>query len=106
VSLEHRHLAVLRLSLELLDAPAAVTITSQLVNRQDVASRDVGPSKADPRRSRVFDRRVLEPVLQTHADAGSPDGGTITLGYRCVGSGMTIAAACRHSVTAAGTVHC
>ena len=39
VSLEHRHLAVLRLSLELLDAPAAVTITSQLVNRQDVAMR-------------------------------------------------------------------
>ncbi len=106
VSLEHRHLAVLRLSLELLDAPAAVTVTSQLVNRQDVSSRDVGPSKADPRRSRVFDRRVLEPVLQTHADAGSADGGTITLGYRCVGSGMTIAAAYRHSVTAGGNIQC
>ena len=105
VSLEHRHLAVLRLSIEPLDAPATVTIKSQLVNRQDVASRDVGPSKADPRRSRVFDRRVLEPVLQTHADADSPDGGTITLGYRCVGSGMMIAAAYRHSATGAGTVH-
>ncbi len=106
VSLEHRHLAVLRLSLELLDAPAAVTVTSQLINRQDVSSRDVGSSKADPRRSRVFDRRVLEPVLQTHADAGSADGGTITLGYRCVGSGMTIAAAYRHSVTAGGNIQC
>jgi alpha,alpha-trehalose phosphorylase len=102
VSLEHRHLAVLRLSLELLDAPAAVTITSQLVNRQDVATRDTGPAHTDPRRSRTFDRRVLEPVLQTQADAGSPGGGTVALGYRCVGSGMTIAAAYRHAVAAGG----
>ena len=104
VSLEHRHLAVLRLSLELLDAPAAVTITSQLVNRQDVATPDAGPERADPRRSRTFDRRVLEPVLQTHPDAGSPGGGTVTLGYRCVESGMTIAAAYRHAVAAGGDV--
>jgi alpha,alpha-trehalose phosphorylase len=104
VSLEHRHLAVLRMSVELLDTPAAVTITSQLVNRQDVAIPDTGPSRADPRRSRTFDRRVLEPVLQTHADADSPAGGTVTLGYRCIGSGMTIAAAYRHAVAAAGDV--
>ena len=96
VSLEHRHLAVLQLSLELLDAPARVTITSQLVNRQDVATPDTGSAHADPRRSRTFDRRVLEPVLQTHPDAGTPGGGTVTLGYRCVESGMTIAAAYRH----------
>ncbi|MEO8264970.1 MAG: glycosyl hydrolase family 65 protein [Ilumatobacteraceae bacterium] len=100
VSMEHRHLAVLRLSLELLDATAAVTITSRLVNRQDVAVPDTGPKRADPRRSRAFDRRVLEPVLQTHADPGSPGGGTLVLGYRCVGSGMTIAAAHRHAVDA------
>jgi alpha,alpha-trehalose phosphorylase len=104
VSLEHRHLAVLRLSFELLDAPAAVTITSQLVNRQDVATRDAGPTHADPRRSRTFDRRVLDPVLQTHPDAGSPGGGTVTLGYRCVESGMTIAAAYRHAIEAGGGV--
>ncbi|MDQ1495651.1 MAG: alpha,alpha-trehalose phosphorylase, partial [Actinomycetota bacterium] len=104
VSLAHRHLAVLRLSLELLDAPAAVTITSQLVNRQDVATRETGPVHTDPRRSRTFDRRVLEPVLQTHPDASSPGGGTVTLGYRCVGSGMTIAAAYRHAVAGGGSV--
>ena len=104
VSLEHRHLAVLRLSLEPLDAPALVTITSQLVNRQDVATRDTGPTHADPRRSRAFDRRVLEPVLQTHPDAGSPGGGTVTLGYRCVGSGMRVAAAYRHRVAGGGDV--
>jgi alpha,alpha-trehalose phosphorylase len=104
VSLEHRHLAVLRLSIELLDAPAVVTVISQLVNRQDVATRETGPAHTDPRRSRTFDRRVLEPVLQTHADAGSPGGGTVTLGYRCVGSGMTIAAAYRHGVVGGGSV--
>ncbi len=104
VSLEHRHLAVLRLSLELLEAPAAVTITSQLVNRQDVATRGAEREKADPRGGRIFDRRVLEPVLQTHPDADSPGGGTITLGYRCVGSGMTIAAASRHTVAGGGEV--
>ena len=104
VSLEHRHLAVLRLSLEALDAPAAVTITSVLVNRQDVAVRSVGRAKADPRGGRIFDRRVLDPVLQTHPDAGSPGGGTVTLGYRCVGSGMTIAAAYRHTVASGGEV--
>ncbi len=104
VSLEHRHLAVLRLSLELIDAPAAITITSQLVNRQDVATGNAGRAKADPRGGRLFDRRVLEPVLQTHPDAGSPGGGTVTLGYRCVGSGMTIAAAYRHAVAADGDV--
>ena len=104
VSLEHRHLAVLRLSLELLDAPTAVTITSALVNRQDVAVGSAGRTKPDPRGGRIFDHRVLEPVLQTHADAGSLGGGTVTLGYRCVGSGMTIAAAYRHTVTAGGDV--
>ena len=104
VSLEHRHLAVLRLSLELLDAPAAVTITSQLANRQDIAIGGAGRTKADPRGGRIFDRRVLEPVLQTHADVDAPGGGTVTLGYRCVGSGMTIAAAYRHAVTTGGDV--
>jgi alpha,alpha-trehalose phosphorylase len=104
VSLEHRHLAVLRLSIELLDSAAAVMITSQLVNRQDVATPGTGAEHADPRRSRTFDRRVLDPVLQTHTDAGSPGGGDVTLGYRCVGSGMTIAAAYRHAVAGGGHV--
>lgn len=98
VSMEQRHLAVLRLSLELLDAPAHVSIASQLVNRQDVAAGVGGREKADPRGGRVFDRRVLEPVLQTHPDADAAGGGTVTLGYRCVESGMRIAAATRHVI--------
>lgn len=98
VSMQHRHLAVLRLSLEMVDAPASIAITSQLVNRQEVAIAGTGTTRADPRRSRTFDRRVLEPALQTHTNPDSPGGGTVTLGYRCVGSGMTIAAAARHEI--------
>jgi alpha,alpha-trehalose phosphorylase len=104
VSMEHRHLALLRLSLELLDDPATVTITSQLINRQDIATGGTGRAKTDPRGGRIFDRRVLEPALQSHDDAGSPGGGTVTLGYRCVGSRMKIAAAYRHAVAAEGDV--
>jgi alpha,alpha-trehalose phosphorylase len=106
VSLQHRHLAILRMSVELLDGAAEVAIASQLVNRQDIASADTGPRGEDPRRSRVFERRVLEPVLQTHAGAESPGGGTVTLGYRSVRSGMQIAVAYRHSISAAADVDC
>ena len=72
-----------------------MTITSLLVNRQDVAVAQAGRRAPTLAAGRTFDRRVLEPVLQAHADADAPDGGTVTLGYRCVGSGMTIAAAYR-----------
>jgi len=106
VSLQHRHLAILRMSVELLDQSAAVGISSELVNRQDIASADTGPRGEDPRRSRVFDRRVLEPVLQTHTDPESPGGGTVTLGYRAVNSGMKIAVAYRHSIASDGDVDC
>jgi alpha,alpha-trehalose phosphorylase len=102
VSMEQRHLAILQVSLQLLDRPAHVSITSQLVNRQDVGVAARGPARTDPRRSRTFDRRVLEPVLQTHADVDAAGGGTVTLGYRCVESGMRIAAAYRHTVTSGG----
>ncbi|HEY0520452.1 MAG TPA: glycosyl hydrolase family 65 protein [Ilumatobacteraceae bacterium] len=104
VSLRHRHLAVLRLTVELIDTAAPVTITSQLVNRQDVATRTSGPLRTDPRRSRTFARRVLEPALQTHVDREAPGGGTVTLGYQCVESGMKIAAAYRHGVECDGDV--
>ncbi len=67
-------------------------------------THQAGPEKADPRRSRTFHGRVLQPVLQDHANPTSPGGGTATLGYRCIGSGMTIAAAYRHVIEAEGNV--
>ncbi len=106
VSLEHRHLALLRLEVELLDGTAPVVISSQLLNRQDgedeyhVREAALGEGK-DPRQARKFDRRVLQPKLQRHDDRDDPAGGTVTLGYRAAESHMTIACAYRHEIDTA-----
>jgi alpha,alpha-trehalose phosphorylase len=103
VSLEHRHLVVMRLEVTLLDGTAPIVISSQLLNRQDgedeyhVAAAALGEGR-DPRQARKFDRRVLEPKLQHHHDAEHPAGGEVALGYRCIRSGMTIACAYRHEI--------
>ncbi|MEJ7724354.1 MAG: glycoside hydrolase family 65 protein, partial [Ilumatobacteraceae bacterium] len=66
VSFTHRHLAMLTFEVTMLDGPAPVVISSQLLNRQDgedeyhVRSAALGLGR-DPRRSRVFDHRVLQP---------------------------------------------
>jgi alpha,alpha-trehalose phosphorylase len=102
VSLQHRHLAVLRFEVELLDGTAPVVISSQMLNRQDgedeyhVRSAALGEG-LDPRQRRQFDHRVLEPQLQRH-DPDEGDGGTVHLGYRCAHSGMTLACAYRHEI--------
>ena len=103
VSLEHRHLAVLRFEVTLLDGNAPVVISSQLLNRQDgvdeyhVTAAALGEGR-DPRQARKFDRRVLEPKLQRHDDRDDHSGGEVTLGYRCLNSGMTIACGYRHEI--------
>lgn len=97
VSMTRRHLAALRLSVTLLDAAAPVTLRSLLVNRQDVGVPSTGQARDDPRRGRTFDHRVLEPALQSLEDADE-SGGVVTLGFRCMASGMRIAAATRHAL--------
>jgi alpha,alpha-trehalose phosphorylase len=66
VSFTDRHLAVLDYEVELLDSDAAVTISSQILNRQD--GRDEyrsgvteAPSGFDPRKAEQFTERVLQP---------------------------------------------
>jgi alpha,alpha-trehalose phosphorylase len=106
VSLEHRHLAVMRFEVELVEGNAPVVVSSQMLNRQDgedeyhVREAALGEGK-DPRRARRFDRRVLEPKLQRHDDRDDRAGGTVTVGYRCIDSGMTVATAYRHEVDTA-----
>ncbi|MDJ0768401.1 MAG: glycosyl hydrolase family 65 protein [Ilumatobacter sp.] len=103
ISLEHRHIAVLRFEVTLLDDSAPIVISSQLLNRQDgedeyhVTAAALGEG-VDPRQARKFDKRVLEPKLQRHIDADDRSGGEITLGYRCAESGMTLACAYRHEL--------
>jgi alpha,alpha-trehalose phosphorylase len=97
VSFTHRHLAVMTLTVTLLDAAAPIVISSQLLNRQDgedeyhVRSAALGEGK-DPRQARKFDHRVLEPMLQRER------GHQIVLGYRCANSRMTLACGTRHRI--------
>jgi len=107
VSLEHRHLAVLRFEIEMLEGSAPVVISSQLLNRQDGEDeyhvRDAALGEGgDPRKRRTFQERVLEPRLQSGGEG--PAGGEVVLGYRCAHSGMTLACAYRHEVEASCAV--
>ena len=102
-SLAHRHLAVLSLEVTILNGDAPIVISSQLLNRQDgedeyhVRSAALGEGR-DPRQVSRFDHRVLEPREQRHTDPDDGSGGEVSLGYRCVNSGMTMAASYLHQV--------
>ncbi len=100
VPLTQRHLVVLSFEVTLLDEKASVSISSQLLNRQDAAAELVVTSEsgaADPRKADRFDRRVLEPVLHS-ADAET---GRLSLGYRTAQSGMTIGVVADHELETA-----
>ncbi|KAA1427982.1 glycoside hydrolase family 65 protein [Nocardioides antri] len=96
IPLSQRHLAVFSFEVTLLDQKASVAISSQLLNRQDAAVELIQgePAAADPRKADRFNRRVLEPVLNS-ADAQS---GRIALGYRAAESGMTIGVVADHEL--------
>ncbi|MGA1746716.1 MAG: glycoside hydrolase family 65 protein [Ilumatobacteraceae bacterium] len=103
ISLEHRHLALIRLELVMLEGRAPVVISSQLLNRQDGADEYESTTNRlapgdDPRRGRQFERRVLEPIEQRHVTEFG-DGGEIGLSHRTLSSKMRIAVACRHEVS-------
>lgn len=95
ISFTERHLMVMTFEVEMVDEPAAIAISSQILNRQDgedeyhVASAAMGAS-FDPRRAERFSDRVLQPVSQWHDDE------RLVLTYRCTNSGMTLAVAADH----------
>jgi alpha,alpha-trehalose phosphorylase len=100
VSMADRHLSLMTFDVTLLDSDAPLAISSQLLNRQDgedeyhVQDAALG-EKQDPRKTAIFRRRVLVP--QT---IGMPaDSDRFIQGYRCAGSGMTIAVAVDHVLT-------
>ena len=101
VSFEERHLAILTLDVTVLNADAAVTISCQLINRQDgegvyASRRSVTKNEAaagfDPRRSEQFEERVLEP--QEYWQTGLRS----ALSYRAANSGMTIGVVADHTI--------
>jgi len=87
VSFEHRHLAAISYEVTLLNAEAPVVISSQVLNRQSDSD-----SKADPRRSKGFQHRVL---LSRVAEARDR---RLVLGYVTQNSRMTLACAVDHEV--------
>ncbi|GAA3657068.1 glycoside hydrolase family 65 protein [Microbacterium marinilacus] len=104
VSFDERHLAVMRMTVTVLDEDAPVTISSQLVNRQDGeniygGTPPIATAKAagrgaefDPRKAEKIAERVLQPQEYWQDDLRS------ALSYRVTESGMTIAVASDHSI--------
>ncbi|GAA1057946.1 kojibiose phosphorylase [Agromyces luteolus] len=99
VSFTDRHLGVIDYEVEMLDADAAVTISSQMLNRQD--GRDEyrsgvteAPGAFDPRKAETFTERVLQPRVQKRSEDGR-----YVLGYQTTNSKMAIAVGAQHSIT-------
>ena len=94
-SFVHPHLALVTVDIRMIDGRAPITVSSQLINRQD-AEYEPGTHEGAPEYE--FDRRVLEPRLRI-SDTGVNHEGDIALGFRCRESRMSIVAAYRHRVT-------
>lgn len=97
VSFEERHLAILRLEVVVENADAPVTISCQLLNRQDGAGVYAGiPTEAkkgfDPRKAEKIAERVLEPAEHWQ------DGLRSALSYSVAASGMTVAVVADHII--------
>src|SRR5690606_26041134 len=99
VSFPQRHLALMKLEVEMLEGSAPIAISSQIINRQDFRDdfgrgMDGGPitDKADPRRTTDFTHRVLEPLQDWHSER------RMLLGYRVAYAGMTLVVGADHEV--------
>ncbi|WP_341955061.1 glycosyl hydrolase family 65 protein [Microbacterium sp. LWH13-1.2] len=97
VSFEERHLAVLRLEVVVENADAPVTVSCQMINRQDGAGVYAGtPNQAksgfDPRKAEKIAERVLEPAEHWQ------DGLRSALSYSVAASGMTVAVVADHII--------
>ena len=94
VSLEHRHLAAFLYEVTLEDHPAPVSISSQLLNRQDAKPADEPRSDRplDPRLAQDFDHRVLGLEHQQLEDK------RFLLGYRTANSRMTLGVGVDHVI--------
>ena len=99
VSFEQKHLAVMRLSVTVLNSDAPVTISCQMINRQD--GEDVYGGSApqlpknagfDPRKKEKLDERVLQPQEYWQ------DEGRSALSYKATNSGMTVAVVADHLI--------
>ena len=97
VSFSEKHLAVMDYEITMLDHAAPVTVSCEILNRQDgedefhVASQAMGRGW-DPRRAANLAGRVLQPHSKWEG------GGRAVLSYSVATSGMTLAVAADHSI--------
>ncbi|NLT29384.1 MAG: glycoside hydrolase family 65 protein, partial [Propionibacterium sp.] len=102
VSMSERHLAVMTMEIEVLTGSMALTLSSQVLNRQDgkdeyyVRSAAMGEGH-DPRKGAGFQRRVLNPQWHWHEDQ------RMLLGFQAAESGMTLAVGADHEFSATGS---
>jgi alpha,alpha-trehalose phosphorylase len=87
VSLEHRHLAALRYEITALDAPASLTLVSELVRPDHEVDRT-----EDPRRGRGAREGALRPVGNTSR------GTRVTLSYGVDSSGLHLSCGMEHDI--------
>ncbi|WP_426320673.1 glycoside hydrolase family 65 protein [Microbacterium sp. E-13] len=98
VSFEEKHLAVMSVEATVLNADAPVTVSCQLLNRQDgedvYGGEPASPKRAgfDPRKAERIHERVLQPQEYWQ------DGDRSALSYRVTESGMTVAVVADHTV--------
>ncbi|MGF3055906.1 glycoside hydrolase family 65 protein [Microbacterium sp. YY-01] len=97
VSFEERHIAVLRLEVTVENDDAPVTVSCQMLNRQDGEDVYGGVPEMmragfDPRKAEKISDRVLEPVEFWQEDLRS------ALSYRVAASAMTVAVVADHVV--------
>ena len=115
VSFTQRHLAIMTFEVTMLDAAAPVTISSQVLNRQDAdrgAAVDLAEAAegaksamaADPRKAERFQNRVLLSESEDLAHGDLPDD-RLSLRYKCAESGMTIALAVDHQLETVNKHH-
>ncbi|WP_435527551.1 glycoside hydrolase family 65 protein [Microbacterium aurantiacum] len=96
ISFDEKHLALMSVEVTVLNADAPVTVSSQLINRQD--GEDVyggtpsAPKKAgfDPRKAERISERVLQPQEYWQ------DGDRSALAYEATESGMSISVVADH----------
>ena len=100
VSLEHRHLMATTYEVTLLDHPAPVVISSQLVNRQDVrpSGEPLDQRRADPRLGTAMAHRVLLCQGRRSNDL------RLVLGHETANSRMRLGVGVDHVVDCAGAV--
>ncbi|MET1053135.1 MAG: glycosyl hydrolase family 65 protein [Mycetocola sp.] len=97
VSFPERHLAVMTLEVTMLDADAPLTISCQLLNRQDGEDEYDGTNRGEERQDPRAAGRVTERVF--HPQEHWQDGNRSVLSYRVANSEMTLALAADHIIT-------